>query len=145
MYVDDCLFLGDQLAIHKAVKEIKEKFIVTTSGTLQDFLGACITINNSNTTTYLDEPFLSKKMIDKFKTEISKSTFKTPGTPGFVSSLQEIKDKDVLPEKQMTNYRSGVGILLYLQKLSPPDISNPVRALSKCLTKATATHYQEML
>mmetsp|Transcript_23925 Transcript_23925/g.36370 ORF Transcript_23925/g.36370 Transcript_23925/m.36370 type:complete len:136 (+) Transcript_23925:1421-1828(+) len=45
----------------------------------------------------------------------------------------------------MDQYRSGVGMLLYLVKHSRPDISNPVRELSKAITKASSTQYSEML
>ena len=41
-------------------------------------------------------------------------------------------------------YRSGVGTLLYLTKHSRPDISNPVRELSKTMDVPTPAHLKEM-
>ena len=41
-------------------------------------------------------------------------------------------------------YRSGVGILLYLTKHSRPDISNPVRELSKTMDAPAPAHLKEM-
>ena len=41
-------------------------------------------------------------------------------------------------------YRSGVGTLLYLTKHSRPDITNPVRELSKCMDGVSMAHITEM-
>ena len=145
LYVDDALLFGDNKAIDFAVKDIKTAFTISTNGTLKDYLGAKITVDQQNKTTWITQPDLLDKMFVKYGSELSKRNYKTPGTPGFVSSLKSIQDKDVLSTEQMERYRSGVGMLLYLQKLSRPDLSNPVRELSKCLTKATIEHYNEML
>ena len=41
-------------------------------------------------------------------------------------------------------YRSGVGTLLHLTKHSRPDITNPVRELSKSMDGASMAHITEM-
>ena len=41
-------------------------------------------------------------------------------------------------------YRSGVGTLLYLTKHSRPDITNPVRELSKSMDGASMANVTEM-
>ena len=41
-------------------------------------------------------------------------------------------------------YRSIVGTLLYLTKHSTPDISNPVRELSKTMDAPAPVHLKEM-
>ena len=140
LYVDDALLFGKSEAIDLAINDIKEFFSISTNGTLQDYLGAKITIYQHNKTTWVTQPDLLEKMFAKYGQELSKRNYKTPGTPGFVSNLRSIQDEDVLSTAQMERYRSGVGMLLYLQKLSLPDLSNPVRELSKCLTKATNEH-----
>ena len=55
----------------------------------------------------------------------------TPGTPGFIGG--KVDDISKVDEKAQSMYRSGVGTLLYVTKLSRPDITNHVRELSKCL------------
>ena len=45
---------------------------------------------------------------------------------------------------QYETYRSGVGTLLYLTKHSRPDISNPVRELSKNMDAPAPVHLKEM-
>ena len=54
----------------------------------------------------------------------------TPGPPRFIARRLENKE-DMLNAENHETYRSGVGTLLYLTKHSRPDISNPVRELSK--------------
>ena len=55
------------------------------------------------------------------------------------------EDSDTIPESLQKNYRSGVGMLLYLINYSRPDLSDAVRELSKCMDRATYGTYQEML
>ena len=47
-------------------------------------------------------------------------------------------------EKTQSMYRSGVGTLLYLTKHSRPDITNPVRELSKSMDGASMAQVTEM-
>ena len=61
---------------------------------------------------------------------------KTPGTPNF-HIIRNTDPEVALPKEVHKEYRSGVGMLLYLVKYSRPDIANPVRELSKVLNCAT--------
>ena len=67
-------------------------------------------------------------------------------TPGMQHSLQERSEneKDKVKTKDHEIYRSGVGTLLYLTKHSRPDISNPVRELSKTMDAPAPVHLKEM-
>ena len=67
----------------------------------------------------------------------------TPGTPRFIARRLENKEDKVYAEDHET-YRSGVGTLLYLTKHSRPDISNPVRELSKTMDAPAPAHLKEM-
>ena len=145
LYVDDAFFLGDKPAVKRAIQDIRKAFTITTQGTLQDYLGCKFTLIPEENTVYITQPFLVQKLIQKYNSQLTNREYKTPGTPGFTASLKAIKDEDILPSKKMEEYRSGVGMLLYLVKHSRPDIANPTRELSKCLTKATNTHFKELL
>ena len=59
------------------------------------------------------------------------------------SSIEEEPISKV-DEKTQAMYRSGVGTLLYLTKHSRPDITNPVRELSKSMDGASMAHVTEM-
>ena len=66
----------------------------------------------------------------------------TPGTPGFIGGKMD--DISKVNEKTQSMSRSGVGTLLYLTKHSRPDITNPVRELSKSKDGASMAHVTEM-
>ncbi len=50
-----------------------------------------------------------------------------------------------MSKEKQTEYRSGVGMLLYLVKLSKLDLSNPVRELSKGMDSLTKGRNQMMM
>ena len=145
LYVDDAFFLGDTVAIESAIIDIREAFVITTQGTLEDYLGCKFTLIPEEKTAYITQPYLIEKLIKKFEKELTNRKYKTPGTPGFTTSLKSVNETNVMSEEKMERYRSGVGMLLYLVKHSRPDLSNPTRELSKCLTKAKEKYYDELL
>ena len=65
-----------------------------------------------------------------------------PGTPRFIGV--KVDDISKVDEKTQSMYRSGVGTLLYLTKHSRPDITNPVRELSKSMDGASMAHGTEI-
>ena len=67
----------------------------------------------------------------------------TPGTPRFTARRLE-NEEDKVNAKDHEIYRNGVGTLLYLTKHSRPDISNPVRELSKTMDAPALAHLKEM-
>ena len=62
--------------------------------------------------------------------------------PGFIGG--KVDDVSKVDEKTQSIYRSGVGTLLCLTKHSRPDITNPVRELSKSMDSASMAHVTEM-
>ena len=58
-----------------------------------------------------------------------------PGTPGLIGG--KVDDISKVDEKTQSMYSSGVGTLLYLIKHSRPDITKPVRELSKSMDAAS--------
>ena len=69
----------------------------------------------------------------------------TPGTPRKVIIRAEEGDNDVLSPAKHKEYRSGVGSLLYLLKHLRPELSNPIRELSKAMLRPTEDHMDEMM
>ena len=67
----------------------------------------------------------------------------TPGTPRFTARRLE-NEEDKSNTRDHETYRSGVGTLLYLTKHSRPDISNPVRELSKTMDAPAPAYLKEM-
>ena len=67
-----------------------------------------------------------------------------PGTSWGI--IKRIKPDDVmaLNKERQSLYQSGVGSLLYLLKHSRPELSNPIRELSKAMSGANQQALQEM-
>jgi hypothetical protein len=60
--------------------------------------------------------------------------------------LRRVKpeNEDFLKKEETKKYQSGVGSLLYLLKHSRPELSNPIRDLSKCMIGANYDAMKEM-
>ena len=65
----------------------------------------------------------------------------TPGIPKFIGG--KVNNILKVDEKTQSMYRSGVGTLFYLTKHSRPDITNPVRELSKSMDGASMAQVTE--
>ena len=90
----------------------------------------------------------TKKIIKSLEQKFGEKAMKarlslTPGTPRFIARTLENKEDKVNAQDHET-YRNGVGTLLYLTKHSRPDISNPVRELSKTMDSPAQAHLKEM-
>ena len=53
-------------------------------------------------------------------------------------------DSEGIGEREQKGFRSTIGTLLYLVKLSRPDLGNPVRELSKVMDGASSGHVKEL-
>ena len=58
--------------------------------------------------------------------------------------IRPSSEEEKLGTEEQTEYRSGVGSLLYLLKHSCPDLSNSVRELSKVMDGANRNHLKMM-
>ena len=90
-------------------------------------------------TTLYNQEFGAKVWQESMKERLSL----TPGTPRFTRRRLE-NPEDKVSHNEHETYRSGVGTLLYLTKHSQPDISNPVRELSKTMDVPAPVHLKEM-
>ena len=91
----------------------------------------------------MGQPTIIKSLEKQFGERVAKKKMTvTPGTPGFIGG--KVDDISKVDEKTQSMYRSGVGTLLYLTKHSRPDITNPVRELSKSMDGASMAQVTEM-
>ena len=110
---------------------------------LSDYLCCEFHMNKVKTRGWLGQLSIIKSLEQKFGERAMKERLSlTPGTPRITARLENPEDK-VSPEEHET-YRSGVGTLLYLTKHRRPDISNPVRELSKTMDGPAPVHLKEM-
>ena len=66
------------------------------------------------------------------------TTYKIPSTPN-VGLVRPTDKKKVVYKEEHKQYRTGVGMLLYLVKHARPDITNAVRELTRLNDGPTGT------
>ena len=101
-------------------------------------------MNMEKTKGWLGQPSIIKSLEQKFGERAMKERLSlTPWTPRFTARRLENQEDKVNAEEHEI-YRSGVGTLIYPTKHSRPDISNPVRELSKTMNAPEPAHVKEM-
>jgi hypothetical protein len=144
IWVDDSLIVGHTAAIEATVKDLQETgFKLKTDGTLEDYLSCNITFDKDKKNGWIHQPHLLQKIEKKFWPQVKKlKRYETPAS----TNVRILRNPDVKVElAQHKEYRSGVGMLLYLVKHTRPDIANAVRELSKVLDGPSPDAYKEML
>ena len=144
LYVDDMLIIGKKEQIQEFATMIQKEFSVKIQHNLVDYLGCEFHMNKEKTRGWLGQPSIIKSLEQKFSKRAMKERLSmTSGTPRFTARRLE-NEEDKVNAKDHETYRSGVGTLLYLTKHSRPDISNPVRELSKTMDAPAPAHLKEM-
>ena len=107
-------------------------FQVKDTTSLEEYLGVLIVQSDDGKKAWLGQTTiinsLEKQLGEK---DAKKKTTNMPGAPLFIGG--KVDNISKVDEKTQSMHRSGVGTLLYLTKHSRPDISNPVRELSKSM------------
>ena len=143
IYIDDMLIIGKEEAIDDAIRVLQGHFQVKDQMSLEDYLGVQIVQSDDGKKASLGQPTIIKSLEKQFGEKVAKKKMTiSPGTPGFIGG--KVDDISKVDRKTQSMYRTGVGTLLYLTKHSRPDITNPVRELSKCMDGASMAHVTEM-
>ena len=143
-WVDDCYFMGPKDEVNKAIEDFKKYFKVTITSDTTDYLGCEIIYNPQRTRCWIGQPSVLKKIEKKFGEKVKKlKEYVTPGTPNWGVILEE--DETKLDSNRHMEYRSGVGMLLYLVKYSRPDLANAVRELSKGVQSPNEMCWKELM
>ena len=125
IYIDDMLIIGKEEAIDDALKKVQ------------------IVQSDDGKRAWLRQPAIIKSFEKQFGERVAKKKMTiTPGTPGFIG--EKVDDISKVDEKTQLMYRSGVVTLLYLTKHSRPNITNPVRELSKSMDGGSMAHSTEI-
>ena len=145
IYIDDLLWNGPEKMVKQEIERLmRSGFIMTVTKDLSDYLSCKITFSTDNKRGCVTQPHLIKNLEEKFSDQVKDmKKYDTPGTPGF-HGVREKPEEDFSAETLQSEYRTGVGMLLYLVKHSRPEIANAVRELSKVLGKASEADLKEM-
>ena len=137
MYVDEIFIVGSKVVCEQFINDIQSIIKVIKYDNVFDFVGSQLIWNSDKTQVIIHQSKLALKLINKFKTELD--FIKVPITPGVPSLIisKYNKDERLIDDDSQTRYRSAVGSILYLVKISRPDLSNISRELSKVMMKCT--------
>ena len=143
IFIDDMLIIGKEEAIDAAIKVLQGHFQVKDPTNLEYYLGVQNVRSDDGKKAWLGQPKIIKSLEKQFGERVAKKKMTTtPGTPEIMGA--KVNDISKVDEKTQSMYRSGVGTLLYLTMLSRPDITNPVRELSKSMDGTSMAHVAEM-
>ena len=139
IYVDDALIVGNKKVIEFVIQKIEERFSIKKMGQVKLYVG-CKIIRNKEKTMFIAQPDLIDKLQKTFGNKVNNLyNYKTPGPPG-ESVVRPKEQNELITNNDQKEFRSGVGMLLYLVKHSRPDISNAVRELAKVMDGANLAH-----
>jgi hypothetical protein len=136
-YVDDNLVVGNPKAIEKLRKQLDESELTyTVEEKVTDYLSCEIQVAKDGKSAWLGQPHMVNTIEKEF------------GEEGSVM-MRDARDPSLwnCPScrgRRDSRYKSGVGMLMYLLKHSRPDITNPIREITKVLERCTQAAYKEM-
>ena len=141
LVTDDTLLFGTNKSVMDAViKDLKKTgLVLTVEGSIKDFLGTNMEEHDSK--VYLTQPLLTSLILSKLcKLQEPEATSQIP-----MLEILDSGNSDTDFDKHF-NYKSIIGMLLYLEKGTRPDLaysvhqcarysSNPKRKHAKALKK----------
>ena len=142
IYIDDMFIIGKEEVIDDAIRVLQGHFLVKDPTSLEDYFGVQIVQSDDGKKACFEQTTIMKSLEKQLEKIAKKKMTITPGTPRFIGG--KVDNISKVDEKTQSMYRSGVGTLLYLTKHSRPDITNPVRELSKSMDGASMAQVTEM-
>ena len=135
-YVDDLVYLStDTKQREEFAKRFSERFEITNLGELDWFLGIGITQKDGSIS--INQPKYVRDILNRFNMTNCKEA-QTPMVED--SKLKHTGDEGVIQDPHLrSQYRSMVGMLMYLCVATRPDITYAVGVLSRHLDKPTPT------
>ena len=134
LYVDDVLYTGDVDEIARFEKEIARRFDLKSTTQATSYLGIDIAQNHRRGEVILSQPTYIKEAIERFKLQDAKRV-RTP--------LATLANKPELTAPLLTDrrlYQAMVGVLLYINLTTRPDISYAVHFLTRYTAAPTQYH-----
>jgi len=135
VYVDDCAVVGPEKEAWNHIATIEKLMEIKILGELSKYNGAHYVINKKEESITITQT----KLIDDIVSQVDCFTTNIPAEPG--KTLHKSEDETII---DATRYRSMVGKLLYVNKVSRPEISNAVRELSQHFDKPNNSHWKQL-
>ena len=136
LYVDDCIYVGDDEYMKDFERAISAEFKVRLLGDAKTFLGMEINKNSQKGTVEITQKKYIKNIANKFGLSNAKAVH-SPLPPKIDKHLEQATSEQDCDNEL---YRSIIGSLMYAQNLCRPDISFAVSKLSRYLNAPKTTH-----
>lgn len=137
IHVDDLLIASPNKSLIESLAEkIALKFDIKSEGAIRHFLGMDIIKTQNGAYAISQETYINKIASELDLTDIKPSKF--PLDKGF----HAIVDVDLLPDNK--EYRKLIGILLYVAKISRPDLGAAVSILAQRIESPRPTDLREV-
>jgi hypothetical protein len=141
IYVDDGIIAGDETMMRDVIDGLNKVFIVKVQETIKYVLSC--NIGKDFGTITLGQSRIVDNLIKDNDFVQKKEKWATPSAPGFFVVRPKNHAKTIDERKQKW-FWSTIGTLLYLVKLSRPDLANPMRELSQVMDGAAPAHKNEL-
>jgi transposase InsO family protein len=142
LYVDDTLCLGHARELQWLYESIETKFKIERLGQLKKHLGIWYEWKEENGETVIEAsmPQLINEIVKLYENTSGKpaKNFSTPGAPGKTLMKHQGEPKD------LDQYRSLVGKIMYLTTKLAPELSNASRELASHLSNPNESHWQAL-
>jgi Reverse transcriptase (RNA-dependent DNA polymerase) len=136
IYIDDLIFMGDNLGmVEKFKEEMKREFEMTDLGLMKYFFG--LEVRQGPSGIFVSQKTYSKDILKKNKMADG-NPVSTPMEPGAKLSRYDSGDR-----VDSTRYRSLVGSMHYLT-CTRPDISYSVGVVSRFMEEPVYTHWKAL-
>ncbi|KAE8999688.1 hypothetical protein PR002_g18388 [Phytophthora rubi] len=137
LYVDDILIgYSDEGEMTKLVDALKDKYDVKCLGDVSWFLGMRIKVDVKTGTTSIDQYQFAKEVLRRFEMESCKPAHLPLNSGTF---LVQGDEDDLLSDH--VPYRAAVGALLYLSRVSRPDLAFAVNQVAAHASKPKVFHW----
>jgi hypothetical protein len=141
IYVDDGIITGSIKLMEETVEKLNKVFKIKFEKNIHDFIGCQITQKNGK--ILLGQQRIIEKLSSVIDKRENNKQWSTPSAPSFLVIRSKKKEK-MINEKKQKWFRSAIGTLLYLVKLSRPDLANSVRELAKVIDGANQAQEKEL-
>ena len=147
LFVDDFYLLcGDDALTTRILSALNSQFEITDLGFLESSLGLRVHQDLEAGTVTIDQ----ERYVDTILAEFGMTNCNAVATPSTGEPLTQVMCPQTPEEKAMhadlkVRYDRGVGMALYVQRMTRPDISYPVRELCKFTGNPGKKHEQALL
>jgi hypothetical protein len=141
IYMNDGIITGSTKLMEETIERLNKVFKVKFEKNIHDFIGCQITQERGK--ILLGQQRIVEKLSSLINETEKNKQWSTPSVPSFFVTRSK-KKEEMINEGRQKLFRSTIGTLLYLLKLSRPYLANPVRELAKVMDGTNQAQEKEL-